>query len=260
MNQNEKARYFSSLHVAGSPCLLYNVWDAGGAQAVEKAGARAIATGSWSIAAAHGFEDGEAASLDFVEKIVERICASVSLPVTVDFESGYAEAPEDVAKNARRIIESGAVGINFEDQIIGRSGLFDTAAQSDRIAAIRESANEAGIDLFINARTDLFLQAAADHPLAELIDAAKQRADAYENAGASGFFAPGLIEEGAIGELCQHVGLPVNVMMMDGAPTLARLRELAVSRVSYGPLPFLSFMDTFRGQAETIYSNAAHGR
>ena len=88
MSQDEKAKYFAQLHELGNPCVLYNIWDAAGAQAVAKAGAKAIATGSWSVAAAHNFKDGEVIPLDLVERIAERICAAVEQPVTIDFESG----------------------------------------------------------------------------------------------------------------------------------------------------------------------------
>lgn len=254
MNQNEKARFFAGLHSKGNPCVLYNIWDAGGAQAVSRSGAKAIATGSWSIAAAHDFEDGEAIPLDLVEKIVQRVCMSVTLPVTVDFEGGYAVDPADVAANVEYIVNAGAVGINFEDQIVGGEGLYDVSDQCERVAGIRESAEQKGVELFINARTDLFLQAAGTHLHGDLIDEAKSRADAYEEAGASGFFAPGLVREELIEKLCKHTRLPVNIMMMDGAPTLKRLAELGVSRVSYGPTPYAAYVDSLEKQARRVYT------
>lgn len=249
MTQTEQCKHFANLHVKGDPCVLFNIWDAGGAQAVEKAGARAIATGSWSVAAAHGYDDGELIPLELVEKIVQRICASVALPVTIDFEGGYAEAPEEVAANIQRVIDAGAVGINFEDQIVKGNGLYEAPVQSKRIGAIRELANQRGVPLFINARTDLFLQAPSDVEHAELIDNAKTRAVAYEEAGASGFFVPGLIDENLIAEVCQHTNLPVNIMMMDGAPSVSKLAELGVSRVSFGPSPYFQLMSVLSEQA-----------
>ncbi|HEV8579412.1 MAG TPA: isocitrate lyase/phosphoenolpyruvate mutase family protein [Thermoanaerobaculia bacterium] len=255
MNQKEKAQSFASLHVKGRPLILYNVWDAGGAKAVAGAGAKAIASSSWSVAAAHGYRDGEAIPLDLVAMIVARIVATTDLPVSVDFEGGYATAPEDVASNVERVLQLGAVGINFEDRRVNQSGLFSVAEQSERIRAIRQRADEVGIRLFINARTDLFLQAeeAAQHR--ELLPAAKTRAAAYHDAGASGFFVPGLVDEELITELCAASPLPVNVMMMDGVPPVARLAELGVSRISFGPLPFLQLEETLREQARV----ASHG-
>ena len=118
IDQINKAEQFRALHVKGDPLVLYNIWDAGGAKALAKAGAKAVATGSWSMAAAHGFEDGEDIPLDLVVQLVERIASTVELPLTVDFEGGYAAAPEQVAENVCRIIKEGAIGINFEDRIV----------------------------------------------------------------------------------------------------------------------------------------------
>lgn len=252
MNQIEKAKYFASCHVKGKPVVLFNIWDAGGAQAVEKAGAKAVATGSWSVAAAHGYTDGEVIPLDLVEVIAGRICASTQLPVTIDFEGGYAEKPNEVALNVQRIIRAGAVGINFEDQIVNGNGLYELPTQRKRISAIREAAIQLDVPLFINARTDLFLQAEASVDHADLIGSAKERADEYENAGASGLFFPGLIDENLIAEVCEHTNLPVNVMMMDGAPSIGKLADVGVSRVSFGPSPYFQAMNTLSEQAKAF--------
>src|SRR3954470_10261908 len=114
-----KARDFAALHVRGQPLVLYNAWDVGSAKAVEAAGAQAIATGSWSVAAANGFDDGEALPLDRVIDIASRIVAAVRVPVTLDFESGYARGGATLEANIEQVIGAGIVGINFEDQIIG---------------------------------------------------------------------------------------------------------------------------------------------
>ncbi|MEL6128201.1 MAG: isocitrate lyase/phosphoenolpyruvate mutase family protein, partial [Pseudomonadota bacterium] len=96
MSQAEFAQTFGSLHTPGAPLVLYNIWDAGGAKALAKAGAAAVATGSWSVAAAHGYPDGEAIPLDLLLRVVERIVATVDIPVSVDMEGGFAVAPEEV--------------------------------------------------------------------------------------------------------------------------------------------------------------------
>ena len=162
MTQAEKASLFSNRHVKGEPLVLYNIWDAGSARAVATAGAKAVATGSWSIAAAQGYPDGEAIPLDMVELIVRQIARSVDVPLTVDFEGAYAVEPEQAAANVARIVMAGAVGINFEDGVIGGDGLHDVALQCRRIEAIRARAEALGVALFINARTDLFLACAAE--------------------------------------------------------------------------------------------------
>ena len=192
MNQKEKAEAFKSLHVKGTPVILYNIWDAGSARTLEQAGAKAIATGSWSVAAAHGFDDGEAIPLDLVLTNIKRIVESVALPVTLDFETGYSTDLAGLKENIRNVIAAGAIGINFEDRIMGGRELQTIEDQSARVKAIREAADETSISLFINARTDVFLKTyPAQHNEGELEEALR-RADAYAEAGASGLFAPGL--------------------------------------------------------------------
>ena len=113
--QADKARRFNALHVAGAPLVLFNAWDAGSARAVAGAGAKAVATGSWAVAAANGFEDGEHLSLQFALDNLRRIVGAVEVPVTVDLESGYGEPPDAVAATVAAALEAGAVGCNLED-------------------------------------------------------------------------------------------------------------------------------------------------
>ena len=238
MTQIDKARAFADLHIKGDPLVLYNIWDAGSAGAVAGAGARALATGSWSVAAAQGYGDGEAIPLDLLEIIVQRISASVDLPLSVDFESGFAAEPDRITQNTARIIAAGAIGVNFEDQVIGGQGLYSVEDQVTRVAAVRKTADAAEMPLFINARTDLFLKQSDRAAHAGLLAEALDRAKAYEQAGASGFFAPALVEPGLIETLCSATPLPVNIMMMPGAPSIPELAGLGVARVSYGPGPY----------------------
>src|SRR5262245_36721567 len=157
MTQNDKAARFAELHTKGAPLVLYNVWDAGSAKAVAEAGAPAIATSSWSVAEAQGFHDGEDIPITFAENIIGRIAESVDIPVSADFEGGYTNDDGELAANIARLLESGIIGINFEDRVVNGSGLYDVARQAARITTIRQAADEQGVALFINARTDLFL-------------------------------------------------------------------------------------------------------
>ena len=115
MSSNEKGAYFRSLHRAGQPLALFNVWDAGSARTAADAGAVALATGSWSVAAANGFGDGEQMPRALMMDVLERITRATDLPVTVDLESGYGERPEDVAETIALSIKAGAIGCNLED-------------------------------------------------------------------------------------------------------------------------------------------------
>ncbi len=245
MSQADKALRFAELHQKGDPLVLYNIWDAGCAKAVQDAGAAAVATGSWSMAAAHGYEDGEAIPLDFCLEIVRCICATVDVPVSVDFEGGYATDPDAVAENVRKVIRAGAVGINFEDRIVGGQGMHPIGAQCARIRAIKAMADAEGIPIFVNARTDLFLGTdPADHK-AHLAQAMEREA-AYREAGADCFFVPGLTDRALITEVTAKTDLPVNVMMMGDLNSIQKLASLGVCRASYGPAPFVEVMASLK--------------
>jgi 2-methylisocitrate lyase-like PEP mutase family enzyme len=236
--QKEKADLFRDLHVKGSPLILFNIWDAGSARAIGGAGAKAIATGSWSVAAANGFDDGEKLPFDLALANLERIVGSVELPVTIDLEGGYATDNSKLKENIKKVIAAGAVGINFEDQIIGGGGLYTIEEQCARLEAIREAARETAIPLFINARTDVFLKTYPDrHDEAQLAEAAT-RAAAYARAGASGLFSPGLRDAEFIKKLCELSPIPVNIMVLPDTPPPAALAKLGVAKISHGPGPY----------------------
>src|SRR5262249_35776806 len=135
--QREKAHSFRDLHQNGSPLILFNVWDAGSARTIEQAVAKAIATSSWAVAAAHGFADGEKLPFELALANLGRIVKSVALPVTIDLEAGYATNLSELKENIEQVLAAGAVGINFEDQIIDGDELVAIEDQCSRIEAIR---------------------------------------------------------------------------------------------------------------------------
>jgi 2-methylisocitrate lyase-like PEP mutase family enzyme len=247
MNQTEKAKRFAELHVKGVPLVLYNAWDAGSAKTILDAGAKAIGTSSWAVAEAQGYRDGEAIPIEFAEQVIARIAATIDVPVTVDFEGGYSEDDGELANNITRLLDLGVIGINFEDRVVKGSGLYDINRQARRIAAIRRAAEQKGVGLFLNARTDLFL--GLGDP-AQSIGEALDRAKAYATAGASGFFIPGLQDDALIGRISECATLPVNVMVMDGVPPPDRLSKLGISRISYGPIPYILAMGALKQEAK----------
>lgn len=250
--QTDKCARFHALHKKGNPLVLFNVWDAGSALLAERFGAAAIATSSWSVAVSLGYEDGERMPVDEALAAVSRITRCVSLPVTADFESGYAKEAGQVGENASRLFELGVVGLNFEDQVFGGEGLYSIRDQATRIAAVRAAARELGADAFINARTDLFFEAGPPLPHAELLDEAIERAEAYSEAGASGLFVPGLEDNDLLARLCEAVRLPVNVMTLDADPDVYALAELGVSRISMGPGPYIRLRSMLEAELGTI--------
>ena len=237
-NQSAKAARFSALHVKGDPVVLFNIWDVGSANAVVEAGAKAIATGSAPVAMANGFADGEQMPLEMALSNAARIVGATDLPVTMDFEGGYGVDPDEIGANVARALECGVVGFNFEDQIVGGDGLYPVKQQVSRIRAVRRACDAAGVAGFINARTDIFLKSPPENHTSDMLADAIARAGAYAEAGAAGFFAPGLRDQGLIGDLCDAVSAPVNIIALPGAPENARLAELGVARISYGPVPY----------------------
>jgi 2-methylisocitrate lyase-like PEP mutase family enzyme len=234
----------------GEPVVLFNAWDPGSAKTVAEAGARAIATGSASVAAAHGFQDAEKLPLEIALANAALIARAVELPVTIDFEGAYGTEPEAVAANMKRLAETGAIGCNFEDQAIGGEGLHPVEAQAERIKAARSAV---GPDFFINARTDIFLKTkAATHEIAA-IDEALERARAYAEAGASGFFVPGLVDLYQLAQICAASPLPVNFMAFPGAPQAAAVAKAGVARISHGPYPYLLAIKALKEAAERVY-------
>jgi 2-methylisocitrate lyase-like PEP mutase family enzyme len=228
---------FAKLHIAGDPLVLFNAWDAGSAAAVAKSGAKAIATGSASVAMANGFGDGEEVPIEFAVGNAERIVKAVALPVTVDFEGGYAADSSGLTANGRRLAGTGAIGCNFEDQVVGTDRLYDIAEQAARIGSLRSGV---GADFFINARTDLFLKAKSEAHDAALADQAIARGKAYAAAGANGYFIPGLADLKLVEAIVQAVGVPVNAMHLPNGPSRADWAAAGIARVSHGPFPFMA--------------------
>ena len=242
MAMASKFDMFAALHVPGDPVILYNVWDVGSARAVVSAGAKALATGSHPVADANGWPDGQNVPIDFALANARRIADSVDLPLTVDFEGAYSADPGEGAANVARLAETGAVGCNFEDQVIGGTddqnrGLHPLDLQVRRIAAIRKAVGEA---FFINARTDLFLKTQTYDEV--LVDQAIERGKAFADAGASGFFVPRLSDPKQIERVVREVPLPLNVIAFPGAPHNKVWAEAGVARISHGPFPHRALM------------------
>lgn len=258
-NQIEHAKRFQQLHQPGNPVVLFNAWDAGSAKAIAKAGAKAIATGSWSVAAAHGYDDGQNLPLPEALANLRRIVAAVNLPVTLDFEAGYGVAPEEVGVAVAQAVAAGAIGFNIEDRIIPQKGeraLYSLADQAARLRAAREACDAAQVPAYINARTDVFLRCGAETHNGAMVAEALERAQAYAKAGASGLFVPGLVNEDFIAKVCQASPLPVNVMYLPALPPAKRLAELGVARISYGPYPYRQAMQFLEEAARAVYATA----
>lgn len=232
-----KFHTFAALHVPGEPVVLYNIWDAGSAIAVAAAGAKALATGSHPVGDASGFGDAHQVPLDYVFANATRILKTVDLPLSVDFEGAYSIDPDEGAANVAALKATGAVGCNFEDQVVGGEGIHPLEDQVRRIAAIRAAV---GDDFFLNARTDLLIKAAAIDD--KVIDEVIERGKAFADVGASGFFVPRIADSRHIERVVREVPLPLNAIAFPGAPPKAEWAAAGVARISHGPFPHKALM------------------
>ena len=236
--QRQRAEAFHRLHAGDGILVLVNVWDAASARLFEQAGSPAIATTSAGMAWSLGYSDGEQVSAHELVEACARICRVVTAPVSVDIERGYGRTPAEVSATVRALLELGVVGINIEDGLTpGAKELAPPSALAEKISAIRAVAEEAGIRLFINARTDAYL-APTNDPGARHEETVR-RAQMYVAAGADGVFAPGLESPEEMARLAHAVERPLNIYAgYAGLPPVAELRRAGVRRVSLGCGPF----------------------
>jgi 2-methylisocitrate lyase-like PEP mutase family enzyme len=231
MNQVEQARAFHALH-QGRPLVLPNAWDAGSARIIEHAGASAIATTSAGISWTAGVGDGQHLTRNEMLEALTRIVRAVRVPVTADMEGAYGDSDEDVTETMRGLVRAGAVGVNLEDSGNGGDPLLDLETQVRRLRVARATAMETGIDVFINARTDVYLLNVG--PAGERLEETVRRANAYLQAGANGVFVPGVVDAVTLAQLVKRISGPLNMMAVSGSPSLPDLTAMGVARVSLG--------------------------
>lgn len=249
--QREKAQLLRSLHRPGDPLVLVNVWDAVSARIVEELGFPAIATTSAGIAWVEGFPDGEACPRERMLEAVRRVCDRVNVPVTADLESGYGPSIDDAVATARGEIAAGAVGLNFEDWDPRLATLADVALHLARIAAIRAAGDAADVPLVINARTDVYLHAVGDSDAWRLAEATR-RCNLYLEAGADCAFVPGVADEATIEALVKAIDGPINILAGPATPSVARLAQLGVARISLGSSAIAVALAKFRDLATHV--------
>ncbi len=206
--------------------ILPNAWDAVTAKLVESVGARAIATSSAAVAWAHGYADGHDLPIAKLVTTIEEMARAVALPISADAEAGYSDDPKQVGENIAALIGAGAAGINLED------GREPHELHLRKIEAAREAAIHAGVDLFINARTDVYLKQLV--PPEQAAGETIRRGRACKDAGASGLFAPFAIKPEEIKAIAEGVDMPLNVISWAGVPNAAALKALGARRLSAG--------------------------
>jgi len=246
-----KADTLRSLHRGPGILVLPNVWDVTSAQIFEDAGFPAIATTSSGIAASMGYADGERISRREMLDVVARIAKSVSIPVTADLEAGYASTPEEMRETTLGLLETGAVGMNLEDGLRqGSQPLVQTSHHVEKIRIVREVCRVTGVDLVINARTDIYLRCIGDET--NRFSHAVHRGNTYLKSGADCVFVPGVRDEATISELTRHIEGPVNVLAVPGTPSVATLQRLGVARVSFGSGPMRATLKVLENIAHEL--------
>jgi 2-methylisocitrate lyase-like PEP mutase family enzyme len=231
MDQKTKAAAFAALHTGGEILILPNAWDGASAAVMADAGAKAVATSSAAVAWSHGYPDGDALPLPLLLATITAVArAAGDIPVTADIEGGYTDDLTKLAETIKAVIGAGAVGVNLED------GKREPDLHARKIEAARKAADATGVPLFINARTDVYLQGLAEGHAAYVETTA--RAERYRGAGASGVFVPGPSDPDLIGRLADEIRLPLNIMLLPGLAKAAQLQALGVRRVSSATAPF----------------------
>jgi len=258
MSQAAKAQQLLSLHNNGKLLILPNVWNPIGARMLQAKGYPAVATASAAISESLGYSDGEQLKLDTMLDMVTRIVRSVDLPVTADFEAGYADTIEDLQENISRLLDTGAVGINFEDSFDDSAHLRPIPTQMERIKAVREVAERRGVHLVINARADSFFAEGFSSD-EERIEDVVTRLNAYTQAGAECVYPVGRGDKETLTILRKRLTAPINVLATAKTASLNELQALGINRVSFGPYIFRSLLAKMSAEQDEIKNMGDYG-
>lgn len=226
-----KIEEFKNLHRKEQPLLIGNVWNVQSAKVYEDLGYKAIATSSSAVAISWGYEDGEQMSFEEYFYVIERIVKTVSIPLSVDLESGYGNDAEKIVNNISRLSEIGVVGINLEDSFVINETrkLLDKEIFYEKLSAVISGLKEKGIEMFINVRTDTFLLG-LENALSETLERIKM----LEALNVDGIFVPCITVTNDIETIVRSTPIPINVMCMKDLPDFETLGRLGVKRISSG--------------------------
>ena len=213
---------FKQLHAGPDVLVLANCWDGATAKMIASLGAKAMATTSAAVAWAHGYPDGDVLPLELYVQTIRAIRRVIDVPLSVDAEGGYSDDPGKVATTIGSLVEAGAVGINIEDG----------GSPPELLAAKIRGIKRAHPDLFVNARTDVYLRGLVPEP--DRVRETIERAARYSDAGADGIFVPGPVDPDTIRALTAGISRPVNLLARPGLPAAKQLAELGVRRLSAG--------------------------
>ena len=247
----EKGKVLHDLHHNGKLLILPNVWEVSGAAMLENIGYPAIATASGATAFSNGYHDGQKLPFADLLHILQRIAASVNVPVTADVESAYADNNITLAENIKKLISTGIAGINFEDSHHDEQKLIPIDEQCEKILLIKKVSQQMGMPLFINARTDGYIKS-NNLSREEKLSQAIERGKAYKEAGADCLYPIFLKDKQDIQIIIKEVGLPVNVLLLPGIPGFNELKEIGLARLSLGPGLMKTAINAMKSVAEKL--------
>ncbi len=233
-NQAKRAKQFRSQHRLGNFFVIPNAWDVPSARLFEEVGFSSVATSSAGMLVSLGYMDGESIPWSEFITTVRKISCVLSVPLSVDMVSGFGSSEEDVVRSVREVIEAGAVGLNLEDSIPLSNELYDPEEQCRKITSIRHLADELGISFVINARTDAFVHDKGSES-EQRLENAISRSKKYMEAGADCIYPMGLTDKSLISQFVESVEAPTNLMIRNGLPTIAELKQMGITRLSFGP-------------------------
>lgn len=226
-----RAETLLALHRPGDPVILPTVWDSWSARLATDAGFAALTVGSHPVADSVGKADNEGMTFDDLLTRVAQITAAVDVPISVDIESGYAEAP---ARLIEGLLSVGAVGLNIEDTVHSEGGRLRSADEhAELVGGLRAAADAAGVHVVVNARTDLFLRKDGDE--ADRVDRAIARLKKAADAGADVLYPVGRHDAGTTRRLADELPLPINAIALPDQDDPASFGPLGVGRISFGP-------------------------
>lgn len=227
----ERAEALLALHQRGNPVVLPTVWDAWSARLAVDAGFAALTVGSHPLADSIGKADQEGMTFDDVLSRVKEITAAVDVPVSVDIESGYGESPTRLISG---LLEAGAVGLNIEDTVHSEGGrLRSSSEHAELVGALRKAADDAGVHVVINARTDLLLRQDGDE--SDRVDRAIARLKEAADAGADSLYPVGLLDPDTLRRLASELPLPINAIALPDQSDPTSYAPAGVGRISFGP-------------------------
>ncbi len=225
LTQTEKCRAFAELHKRPGTFIIPNPWDVGSTRLLAQLGFEALATSSAGYAFSIGKPDN-AVGRDTMLEHAASVAAATDLPVSIDLENGFGDAPEFVAETIRLAAATGAAGGSIEDATERSDNpIYERSLAVERIRAAADVIRDLPFPFILTARCENYLVGRPD--LKDTIE----RLQLYQQAGADVLYAPGLATKEDIAAVVSSVDRPVNVLM---ALSVAELSAIGVKRISVG--------------------------